>query len=47
MSFKIGQWGEYKNNILHTSHTQKFDDMFRTVISATKEETQALETYLK
>jgi len=47
ISFKIGQWGEYKNNILHTSDTQKFDDMFRTVISATKEETQALETYLQ
>ncbi len=46
ISFKVGQWGEYKNNIMRTSDTQKFDDMFRTIISADKEQTKLLEAHL-
>lgn len=47
MRFKIGLWGKYKRNITQTCDTQKFDDMFRTVISASKKQTQALETFLE
>lgn len=47
MALKIGLWGSYKRRVEESCDTQKFDDMFRTVISATKEERVALEKYLK
>jgi len=47
MHFKIGEWRNYKKHILQTSDTQKFDDIFRTVIAATTEQELALEKYLQ
>lgn len=47
MAFKVGLWGEYKHHITQTCDTQKFDDMFRSVISATKSQTRQLELYLQ
>lgn len=47
MTFKVGEWGVYKNHITNTCDTQKFDDMFRSIISATQEQTQQLESYLE
>lgn len=47
MSFKLGQWGEYKTHIFQTTDTEKFDDMFRMVVSTSKEQTAQLEAYLQ
>jgi len=47
MAFKVGLWGEYKRHITQTCDTQKFDDMFRSVVSATKTQTRQLELYLQ
>jgi len=47
MALKVGLWGEYKHHIMQTCDTQKFDDMFRSVISATKTQTRQLELYLQ
>ena len=47
MKFSIGKWKTYKNKILKTSDTEKFDDMLRMVISINKKESIELENYLE
>ena len=47
MKFSIGNWGTYKNRIIRTSDTEKFDDMLRMVISIDKKESQELEDFLE
>lgn len=47
MSTGLGQWKHYKQHITQTTDTEKFDDMLRMVISATKSQSAQLETYLK
>jgi hypothetical protein len=47
MKFSIGQWGDYKNRIMRTTDTEKFDDMLRMVISTDKIQTKELEDYLE
>lgn len=40
-------WSDYKNRILRTTDTEKFDDMIRMVISSDKENTKRLEDFLE
>lgn len=40
-------WGDYKNRILRTTDTEKFDDMLRMVIAVNKDQTKKLEDYLE
>jgi hypothetical protein len=47
MKYSIGKWGEYKNIILKTTDTEKFDDMLRMVISTNKNQSIKLEEYLE
>lgn len=47
MKYSIGKWGEYKNIILKTTDTEKFDDMIRMVISTDKNQSLELEKYLE
>lgn len=47
MKFSIGNWKEYKNIIIRTTDTEKFDDMLRMVISTNKSQTLELEEYLE
>lgn len=47
MKFSIGLWGDYKNRIMKTTDTEKFDDMLRMVISTNKIQTKELERYLE
>jgi hypothetical protein len=47
MRYSIGKWGQYKNIILKTTDTEKFDDMLRMVISTEKSQTKELEEYLE
>ena len=47
MHFKIGKWGEYKDRILSTTDTEKFDDMLRMVISTDFSQTTKLKEYLE
>ncbi|PLY11502.1 MAG: hypothetical protein C0626_02770 [Arcobacter sp.] len=47
MKFSIGKWGDYKNRIMRTTDTEKFDDMLRMVISTDKIQTKELEDYLE
>lgn len=47
MKFSIGKWKEYKNRIIRTTDTEKFDDMLRMVISTNKKQTLKLEKYLE
>ena len=47
MKLSIGLWGKYKNRIIRTTDTEKFDDMLRMVISTNKEQTKKLENYLE
>ena len=47
MFFKISRWGEYKNQIINTTDTEKFDDMLRMVIAVDFSQTQNLENYLE
>jgi hypothetical protein len=47
MKFSIGNWKEYKNRIIRTTDTEKFDDMLRMVISTNKKQTLELEEYLE
>ncbi len=42
-----GQWSDYKNRILRTTDTEKFDDMIRMVVSLNKDSTKKLEEYLE
>lgn len=45
--YSIGQWGSYKNRVIRTTDTEKFDDMLRMVISTDKTQTKELEDYLE
>uniref|UniRef100_UPI0040488F2D DUF3095 domain-containing protein n=1 Tax=Aliarcobacter sp. TaxID=2321116 RepID=UPI0040488F2D len=47
MKYSIGLWGGYKDRILRTTDTEKFDDMLRMVISTDKKQTKKLEDYLE
>ncbi len=47
MEFSIGQWGGYKDRILSTTDTEKFDDMLRMVVSTNYTQTKKLEEYLE
>ena len=47
MKYSIGNWGEYKNIILRTTDTEKFDDMLRMVISTNTNQSLELEKYLE
>ncbi|WP_368030196.1 DUF3095 domain-containing protein [Arcobacter sp. s6] len=47
MKYSIGNWGEYKNIILKTTDTEKFDDMLRMVISTNTNQSIELEKYLE
>jgi len=47
MKFSIGKWGDYKNRIMRTTDTEKFDDMLRMVISTDRIQTKELEDYLE
>ena len=47
MSKKDTIWGDYKNRILRTTDTEKFDDMLRMVITVNKIQTKQLEDYLE
>ena len=45
--FKVSHWGEYKNQIINTTDTEKFDDMLRMVIAVNFSQTKNLEDYLE
>lgn len=47
MDFSIGEWGGYKDRILSTTDTEKFDDMLRMVVSTDYEQTNELKEYLQ
>lgn len=47
MKYSIGLWGDYKNIIIRTTDTEKFDDMLRMVITTTKKQSLELENYLQ
>ncbi|MBU0923250.1 DUF3095 domain-containing protein [bacterium] len=47
MKYSIGQWGKYKQRIIRTTDTEKFDDMLRMVISTNTNQTKKLEEYLE
>lgn len=47
MKYSIGQWGKYKQRIIRTTDTEKFDDMLRMVISIDTNQTKKLEEYLE
>ena len=47
MKFSIKEWGNYKNRIIKTTDTEKFDDMLRMVISLNKNESVKLEEFLE
>jgi hypothetical protein len=47
IKYSIGNWGKYKNIILKTTDTEKFDDMLRMVISTTTSQSLELEKYLE
>jgi hypothetical protein len=47
MKYSIGQWGKYKQRIIRTTDTEKFDDMLRMVISTDTNQTKKLEEYLE
>jgi hypothetical protein len=47
MRYSSGNWQNYKNRIIKTTDTEKFDDMLRMVISTNKKQTFKLEEYLE
>ncbi len=47
MKYSKGQWSDYKNRVIRTTDTEKFDDMLRMVISTNKTQTKKLEEYLE
>lgn len=47
MNFKIGEWGSYKDRIVSTTDTEKFDDMLRMIVSTDFTQTKELEEYLE
>ena len=42
MKLKIKDWSTYKQRVLSTTDTEKFDDILRMVVSTSKEETLRL-----
>lgn len=44
---KVSLWGNYKDKIIKTADTEKFDDMLRMVVATSFEQTKKLETYLE
>lgn len=47
MKEKVSLWGEYKDRIISTSDTEKFDDMLRMIVATDYLQTTALENYLE
>jgi broad-specificity NMP kinase len=47
IKYSLGQWGDYKNRVIRTTDTEKFDDMLRMVISTNKAQTKEIEEYLE
>ncbi|MBU3013811.1 DUF3095 domain-containing protein [Poseidonibacter lekithochrous] len=47
MKEKVSLWGEYKDRIISTSDTEKFDDMLRMIVATDYLQTTALEKYLE
>ena len=47
MKLNLKDWSTYKQRVLSTTDTEKFDDILRMVVSTSKEETQILEEYLE
>jgi hypothetical protein len=47
IKFSIKQWKNYKNRVIKTTDTEKFDDMLRMVISLNKNESLKLEEFLE
>ena len=47
MKYSIGNWRKYKNRILQTTDTEKFDDMLRMVISIDKKQSLQLQIFLE
>jgi hypothetical protein len=47
MDFGVSLWGGYKHRIVSSTDTEKFDDMLRMTVSASFEQSQRLESYLK
>ena len=47
MKYSSGQWSDYKNRVIRTTDTEKFDDILRMVISTDKDQTKELEEYLE
>lgn len=47
MNNKIGEWASYKQRVVSTTDTEKFDDVLRMVVSTSEDESVKLEEYLK
>ena len=47
MKNKISLWGEYKQRIIQTSDTEKFDDVLRMIVATNFSQTKELEEYLE
>lgn len=47
MNSKIQTWSKYKNRVVSTTDTEKFDDMLRMVVATTYKQSMLLEDYLK
>jgi len=47
IKLQIGQWGNYKDRIVSTTDTEKFDDMLRLIVSSDYNQTKQLEEYLQ
>jgi Protein of unknown function (DUF3095) len=47
MVFSIANWGGYKQNLIATTDSEKFDDVLRMVISVTTEQEKKLVDYLE
>jgi hypothetical protein len=47
MFFKVDKWGGYKDRILSTTDTEKFDDMLRMTVSSDHSQTMKLQSYLQ
>jgi hypothetical protein len=46
MQLNISGWGKYKNNLIASCDTEKFDDMIKMVVSSNYKQTKQLENYL-
>ncbi len=47
MKFKINEWANYKDRIVSTTDTEKFDDMLRMIVTTNYTQTKELEEYLE